>query len=660
MFPFSPIRCSVPPLARLVVALGSTSGVLSAQVVIPEWQLPPVYGEGSPNYVEASGAYAFIDGDEGAFAQRNGFKNYAAGIEDSYFFREFDESELTIRLQALAGSNEIGVDVHYEEWDSYYLHFGVRQNRSFYDASGGYYPFGDEYIFPDKSTRALDYGRIWFEWGNIPEDGPQVRIRFTHYYRKGEKNSTIWGRGAARYISPAYLDINENREVIDLEVQEIMEEQRWVVSGRFEHASTDNTLHTVNRPYSPNPQPLADNTSVQSNMGGGYAYYARQLDEKTNLSIGASILSLDANLGGYREITNGTAYGNLNGNSDFTYFVLSGNLDYLWTPEIQSTLSFNFSGEDIDGHSQIKNGVGPNYLASSQENYFLNGVFETQYTGIEKLVLLGSLELGKGYGNLNELGNNIHRYSDIDQKNYTIRLRARYYAIPGLSFMAEYYREAKYDNYANTRLDFSTWAYPGFVHSLDYVTDDVNARATWRPLLGLTLVSRVDYQFNTVNTTFEGLPAEQESRFRSLVFSQSASWTPIDSVYLQGAVTYSKSFLSTPINQFGGALSLIVPETANDYWSADFNVFAVLDEQTDLQGGYHYYFADNYTDNSFYGQPYGSKAQEHWLDIQLSRQITENMRLSLRYGYARGDDDSTADYNDFEAHILYANIRYNF
>ncbi|MBC8097086.1 MAG: hypothetical protein H7Y43_14865, partial [Akkermansiaceae bacterium] len=84
------------------------------------------------------------------------------------------------------------------------------------------------------------------------------------------------------------------------------------------------------------------------------------------------------------------------------------------------------------------------------------------------------------------------------------------------------------------------------------------------------------------------------------------------------------------------------------------------DDKTDLNLGYTYYRADNYTDNSTIGVPYGSGAEEHGATATLTRRINKNLRASLRYGYYTYSDESFGTSRDYDAHVVYTSLQYRF
>jgi hypothetical protein len=95
-------------------------------------------------------------------------------------------------------------------------------------------------------------------------------------------------------------------------------------------------------------------------------------------------------------------------------------------------------------------------------------------------------------------------------------------------------------------------------------------------------------------------------------------------LYLQVGANYVNSELTTPVSSFTDA----VLAAQNNYWSLNANAGFVVDDQTDLNLGYTYYRADNFTDNTPDGIPFGSGAEEHGINATVIRRINKNLRAS--------------------------------
>jgi len=134
------------------------------------------------------------------------------------------------------------------------------------------------------------------------------------------------------------------------------------------------------------------------------------------------------------------------------------------------------------------------------------------------------------------------------------------------------------------------------------------------------------------------------------------SWTPWSRLYLQVGFNYVTSETQTPTSDYTQAIL----NAQNNYWTLNFNSGLVLDNKTDLNLGYTYYCADNYSDNSTVGQPFGYGAQEHGVTATLVRRLSERVRVTLRYGYYHSEDQPSGGNNNYDAHVLYSSLQYRF
>ncbi len=86
----------------------------------------------------------------------------------------------------------------------------------------------------------------------------------------------------------------------------------------------------------------------------------------------------------------------------------------------------------------------------------------------------------------------------------------------------------------------------------------------------------------------------------------------------------------------------------------------MLDEKTDLNVSYLYYISGDYNNNSPQGVPYGAGSEEHAVTATLTRRLSQNVRLALKYGYYRYGDVTFGGNRDFGANLITASLRYRF
>ena len=84
------------------------------------------------------------------------------------------------------------------------------------------------------------------------------------------------------------------------------------------------------------------------------------------------------------------------------------------------------------------------------------------------------------------------------------------------------------------------------------------------------------------------------------------------------------------------------------------------DDKTDLRADYSFYRANDYFKNARVGMPYGMGATEHTASATLTRQITKNVRLLMRYAYFTYEDQTSGNHNNYEAHSVYSGLQFRF
>ncbi len=263
---------------------------------------------------------------------------------------------------------------------------------------------------------------------------------------------------------------------------------------------------------------------------------------------------------------------------------------------------------------------------------------------------------------INNPGTPLTRETEETRFAQKYSFNAKWYPLRRLSIDAgAYYKRSEYDydHIIDSTGNATANRYPAYLTLQNFETYDGNARITWRPLGNVTLVGRYEYQLSFINTTpdpVSGLSEAESAEMTSHIVALNASWTPWSRMYLQAGVNYVNSELHTPAVNYTAALL----DSQNNYWSVNGNVGFVLDDKTDLNLGYTYYRADNYTDNAPAGIPLGSGAEEHGINATLLRRINKNLRASLRYGFYTYSDDSFAGYRDYDAHVIYTGLQYRF
>jgi hypothetical protein len=295
---------------------------------------------------------------------------------------------------------------------------------------------------------------------------------------------------------------------------------------------------------------------------------------------------------------------------------------------------------------------------------------EMRYTGVTNWVFYGRGEWTQGDGKLNENGGiglipvppSVQRETEDSRFFQKYVAGINWYPMRRVSLDAQYYFKLNsydYDHTLDSTPNNSANRYPAYLVMQDFQTQDANVRLTLRPRMNLTLVTSYDFQYSTINTepaSISGVGDTQTAQTTSQIIGQNISWTPWSRLFLQVGFNYVLSETKTPVTDYTQS----VLNSQNNYWTVNFSSGFVLTDKTDLNAGYFYYQADDYTDNSLYGVPYGAGATEQGVTCGITHRLKENLRLNLRYGFAKYEDDPSGGNLDYDSHMVYGSVQYRF
>jgi len=548
----------------------------------------------------------------------------------------------------------------------------------------------------------LDRGEISFEGGLTLKKWPALTFKYSHLWREGDKSSTIWGQThpgfdsgtpySARGLVPSFYDIDEHRDIFELNAKQKIKTTDVGLGVRYEHGDLDDDRKISQWPgegAAAGESKITDRSHTTYDQFNVNTTTETWLKKNLFLTTGFMFVNLDSDFSGSRiygsgydaaytpSPTYGAGYTNLNGSGHRHEYMMNMNLMSIPYKHLTITPSLRVQRVDWDADSTtfqtFGNGSGSfnGFLDnnSDADSIDVRERLDARYNGITNWVLYVQGEWTEGQGGLNENGGSyigapIYRDTDDTRFFQKYSAGARWYPLRKVTVdFGGYYKLNHYDwdhNYDNTPNDSSSLnRYPAYLVMQDFETYDGNVRLTVRPRPNLTLISRYEYQLATINAkpdSASGLSEVTSSRTTSHIVGHSASWAPISRLYLQTGFDYVLSETRTPTSDYTDA----VLDAKNDYWTVNFNSGLVLDNKTDLNVGYTYFRADNYQDNSYAGVPYGAGAEEHAVTATIVRRISERLRLTLRYGYFHSTDDPSGGHNDYDAHLVYSSLQYRF
>ena len=609
-----------------------------------------------------------------------------------------------------------------------------------------------QFYGPKDNEFALDRGDIWVELGLRIPDAPEITIRYDHEYRYGQKDSTEWGTGylsnnysataslGQRKVMPTFLNINESRDILTFDATKtVFGNTDLGIGMRYEYNKNNDSENENNlgNKGAANQTWLTQNNRLDLNLYNGHFTSVTRFNDSFWFTTAYSYNAIDTTTGGSR--LSGTAgqnttafdplhplagWTNLNGSSVAEEQII--NLSLMWVPVKDLTIipAVRIGIENIDSNSpylvtstQIPPKVtGTNFVAMSSNHY--NDVEESldiRYAGVENVLFYlrgnwdertGDFDQTQTVG-LNTLGAVIPKLTGsntIDQVANNTYLSQKYaaginwYPLPGLNFAVQYYFQTEQNDFlwpvqtirsgTTTVTVRSAGKNVGVISSSLLDTNDVNARVTWRPISGLSLTSRYDMQYMTMNnsgiggalttgTTATALSPSvylgdiQSAKITNNMFTESITWNPLPRLYIQGNASFVLSQTQTPAsditlyidpkNSKAGKLpGASVLNFRNDYYEAGCEVGFLLDDKTDLHASYNYYHACDYQNNVGAGMPYGAGAVQNTVTAGIVRKLTKNISMSLNYSYVAYSDQTSGYNNSYTANMIYSGLQFRF
>src|SRR5262245_1250637 len=665
------------------------------------------------NWLTLSLGNFYVSGDRASAQRRNQIPHGPfGGVEDFHYEHDVGKKGLfKIDGHAIFDNHDYSLKLELSHPDKGYVRVGYKEFRTWYDGSGGYFPVNKQWFSLYDDEMHIDRGEVWFEGGLTLPNWPVITFKYTHQFRDGRKDSTIWGDTAltglpgpdnVRSIVPAFRDIDESRDIFQADAKHTFGKTDVGLGLRYELVDNDNSLNIRRTPGESSDRYVTQKDKFNADLFNVHTYTETRVNDKVLFTTGYSFTKVDTDISGsriygpdYDSLYDPTfarrqfhdaGFLDLGGGSQVNQHVV--NLNLMLTP-IQNLVlvpSVRFEYQDLDGFARFTEtdvsgppnltSVSQDLLNTSDRSFWdVTEALEARYTGLRNWAFYARGEWLEGDGDLKEKERDpntgdvyVQRKTDTTRFTQKYTAGANWYPLQRLNFGTQYYHKRRDIDYDH-RLDSTSNAppsvnrYPAFITDQSFETDDVNFRVTWRPLNNVSLVSRYDFQISTIDTKADFLQELTTSKMVSHIFSQSATWSPISRLFLQGSINYTRDQTETPADNIvpgSSPVNRLVLKSKNNYWNASLTAGYALDDKTDLQAQYFYYRADDYSNNATVSQPYGADGEEHGVTVTLARQMTKALRWTLRYGYFRYRDDLYGGNNDYDAHLVYSSVQYRF
>ena len=676
------------------------------------------------NWIELGIGGVITNGDRAQFEQEHRLPGdeVFGGIRDLHLEQTIGKDvQLILDGRAIFDTNDYGLRVDLSKPKVGYIRFGYDEFRSWYDGNGGYFRPNGAFFPPRFPEMHIDRGDAWVELGLRVPDWPEITFQYSHEFRDGQKDSTIWGDttltglivNPARKIVPSFRDIDETRDLFAIDAMKTVGNTDVTLGMRYEHAENDDTLNMERGagqlpPLVPPPGSQRFVTQRQKDdvdLFSGHAITETRLTDSLWFTNGYSYTTLENDLSGTRIF--GTdfdaafgqpvptlgrrdhAFIDLAGVAEVKEHVFNTNLFWMPFPHVAALVGFRYTHEDRDSEGSFlalepESNVPPftalnpaggfhygppipeSGARSSDYDRFAQRI-ELRYDGIANWFFYFQAEWEEEGGHVDEMHTDEEVPLDKDThffgQKYTVG--ANWYPLMRLNLAAQYYH--KIASYGD---DLISGDFPRLVDQ-DWNTDDVNVRITFRPKIParlgtLSLVTRYDF----IRTAIDGqwrfeediFDEEQTGVITKHVISESVTWNPLARLYLQADVSYVLDQTDTPASDINlmPYKSPTVLDFRNDYWTATASAGYVLDAKTDLHVDYSFFRANDYFDNSNVGLPYGLNATEHVASASLTRQLTKQAKLLLKYTYYNYTDDTFGGHNNYTGHSIFSSLQFRF
>ncbi len=649
------------------------------------------------NWIQFGVGGNFVKGNRAQFQQQKGVQpGIFGGIESFHFETPVDKQGLfSVDGRGMLDNHDYSVKLELSHPDKGYVRFSYTQYREYYDGTGGYLP-SNGLSFPGlyDNRLAVDRSHFSLEAGLTLPDKPVVTFRYDYETRTGDKDSTIWGQtllgpgGSQKKIVPAFRVLDESQHLFALDVKHSLGETDFGLGGRYELQWNQDQRNVIQQPnQGTTSRILTQDEGVKADMFNVHAYTDTKLSEKWEFTTGYSFTTLHSALSGDRLNTPvitpltaaDTRFVNLAGGSDVNQYVLNLNLmcspnkNWYIVPAVRVEKA-DTSGASVDntvtGNSPQVTSATTQFANSDEGALYVTESLDVRYVGITNWAFYARLEFSEDQADLREqFGANVNlpptlfRDTEWNRLVQKYSLGANWYPTRRANFAVQYYHKLSDNDYHNLRDSTSNVGgdrYPAYFGTQNFDVHDLNFRVTWRPFTLLTLVSRYDFQLNRVYTHQDQLPPVQSGVNERHVFGQTISWTPWNRLYLQAGGNYVLDTTHSPVEDLSGAMSGVILSSPNNYWTLNGTIGFALDNKTDLQLTYSYYEANNYVDNSAVGMPYGSGAKEHEVGAALTRQVSRNLRWTMRYAFSSYRDQTSGGALNYEAQGIQTSIQYRF
>ena len=620
-----------------------------------------------------------VEGDDNKFREdwwMQGGVN--AGLDNFSLHRETGDVTIDAQGRAIVPEEDYRLGLRVAKQDVGYVRAGFREYRKYFDDTGGFFlNFSDSSFDLDKDLH-LDIGQVFIEAGLTLPKKPKLVVGYEHRFKDGEKSLLEWGSvtqgGVTRKIFPSFKEIDEKLDVIRVEVSHDIANIRVGDEFRYEHYSIATKRHEQERD-------LGTGASETVTVDEDYRHDAffntfhaeTHLNDKTFLSLGYLFTTLDGEAS-FRMMTvpfgpesfDKSWFSNAIDLSQDTHIV---NANAVLGPFNNVTIYAGLEGERLEREGNtdaILTEIGftgatdsPEALIDSdQDKWGMEETIGIRYTGLPRTTLYAEGRWTQQDINLTET-----ELEDGDlalDRDTDTRVRRQRYSIgfntspwSRTTVAARYrrsYRSNDYDHTVdNVEGDDPNNVYSAFILDQDIKSDEVMVKLSFAPVTRIRTSLKYQFRSTDIDTDEDTDPptSKHSCNYDANIYTASITATPVASLFVTGLVSYQDVRLKT----IGGDTGSIV-DYIGDVLSLAANAGWAIDPLTSLELQYVYSLAENFEDISSDGLPLGIESQRHAVLANLTRRITDNLSVKLRYGFYNYDDNASDGSDNYSAHLI--------
>jgi hypothetical protein len=627
-----------------------------------------------------------VDGDDNKFREDWWTGDGLKGGLDEFTLHRQTGNGTTLEAQgrAIVPEEDYRLGLRVSKKDVGYVRAGYREYRKYFDDTGGFFQnFSGSSYDLDKDLH-LDIGRVFIEAALTLPRKPKLVVGYEHRFKDGEKSLLEWGSvtegGVTRKIFPSFKEIDEKLDVIRLEVSHDIANVRVGDEFRYEHYSIDTKRHEQESSAGASETVTVDEDYRHDAFFNTF-HAETHLNDKTFLSLGYLFTTLDGEAS-FRMVTvpfgpesfDKNWFSNAIDLSQDTHIV---NFNAVFGPYRDVTIYAGLEGERLDREGDtdaILTEIGftgtessPEALIDSDEDRW--GIEETlgiRYTGLPRTTLYAEgrwtqQDIDLSETELEDAVLELDRDTDtrVRRQRYSIGFNSSPWA---RTMVAARYRRSYRSNDYDHRVDNVEGndpnnVYSAFITDQDIKTDEVMIKLSFRPLPRIR--TGLQYQFKTMDIDTDedtDPPSSKHScNYDAHIYTASITATPVARLFLTGLASYQDVRLKTLDGNTGAIISYV-----GDVLSLAANAGWAIDSRTSLDIQYVYSLTENFEDISSDGLPLGVENQRHAVLADLTRQLTDNLSVKLRYGFYSYDDETSDGSDNYTAHLIGATCSMTF